>query len=224
MLRTDAVVRTVWAKDLEVTTKQGVNGTYEAKQILFRVATDRNYKRSMVVNGQTVTDNPTDYILCRATGAVAQAFSDYCTAKKPDGKLISRHLYLVGHIELYTQPRRFPVEAQLNYNGQLLNVKLETEQNIEGHIFVVDEFEFLDSNPVPKTTVPQGATVTNVTVAPVQATPVQTGQPVQVDTQPVQVQANPVQVNAAGAVGSIANAPIPSVSTDFNTTGTEAPF
>lgn len=237
MLRTDAVVRTVWSQDLEVTKRNGANGEYDSKQILFRVATDRNYKVTKTVNGQQVTERPTDFILCRATGSTAQVFADNCTAKGSDGKLISRHLYLVGHIETYLSPRKFPVNAQVDYNGQLLNISLETEARVNGHIFIVDELEFLDSKPREVSSVP-GATVGNVTIAPVQqnvgnapvANPAQSAQysPNKVQgvatVQPVNVTAQPVQAVANSKVAQVMNAPIPTVSTDFNANGVSAPF
>jgi hypothetical protein len=234
MLRTDAVVRTVWSQELEVSKKQGATGDYDSKQILFRVATDRNYKVTRTVNGQQVSERPTDFILCRATGSTAQVFADNCTAKDKEGKLISRHLYLIGHIETYRSPRKFPVQATVNYNGQLLNISLETEAQVDGHIFVVDEIEFLDSKPREVSTV-AGATVANVTVVPAQtATPVQNVAPVQntapvqnvvpnVGT-PVQVVGQPIQMVYSNPIAGAMNEPIPSVSTDFNTQGESAPF
>lgn len=248
MLRTNAIVRTVWAQDLVTETKNGTNGPYESKSILFRVATDRNYKVTTMVNGQPVTDNPTDFILCRATGSVAQAFSDHCTSRDKEGKLQSRHLALIGHIETYQSPRKVPLNTQVNIGGLLYNISAETEIKVDGHIFVVEEFEFLDSKPREVSTIP-GATVSSVNVspvatpaqAPVSAAPVQPAQaPVNVapaqTVQPAQVQA-PVYAQAPVMAGAVVaqnvtadplagnmNAPIPTVDTNFNVAGQTAPF
>ena len=89
MFRVNAVCRTVWVKDLVTEKRNGANGEYDAKSILFRVASDRNYKRTIVKDGQQVEERPTDFVLCRANGGTAQVIADNCTAKDAEGKLIS---------------------------------------------------------------------------------------------------------------------------------------
>ena len=166
MLRTNANVRTVWVKDLVVEKRQGANGEFDAKSILFRVATNRNYTRTIIKDGQQVEERPTDFILCRANGATAQVIADNCSAVDADGKHISRHLYLTGHIETYVSDRTFKVEnLPLSIpNVGNINVSFDTTQKVDGHIFVVDEIEFLDPKPQPKVQAGH-ATVSNVQVA-----------------------------------------------------------
>ena len=167
MLRTIAEARTVWVKELVTEKRQGPNGEFDAKSILFRVATDRNYTRTVTKDGQQVEERPTDFILCRANGITAQVIADNCTAVDPaTGKQISRYLLLIGHIEVYTQDRTFKIEnLPLDIqNVGTVNVSFDTTQKVDGHIFIVDEIKFLDPKPQPK--VQAG----NVTVSNVQAT------------------------------------------------------
>lgn len=186
MLRTNAVVRTVWIKDLVIEKRQGPNGEFDAKSVLFRIATNRNYTRTVVKDGQQVEERPTDFILCRANGATAQIIQDNCSAVGPDGKLISRHLALYGHIETYITDRIFKIENMpVSINGQTYNLTFDTTQKVDGHIFIVDEIEFLDPKPQPKVQAGQ-ATVTNIQV---NAQPAQVAQSAQVAQPVVQVQA-----------------------------------
>lgn len=220
MLRTTANVRTVWVKELHVEKRQGPNGEFDAKSILFRVATPRNYTRTVTRDGQQVEERPTDFILCRANGATAQVIADNCTAVDANGKHISRHLGLVGHIETYVSDRTFKVEnLPLSIaNVGTVNVSFDTTQKVDGHIFIVDEIEFLDPKPQPKVQA-GGVTVSNVQVAPTQAqVTVQTQdttQPVQTTTPvapTVHVQtAAPVQTTPVTPVQDTANAPTATV-------------
>lgn len=214
MLRVNAEVRTVWVKDLVTEKRQGPNGEFDAKSILFRVATNRNYTRTIMKDGQQVEERPTDFILCRANGATAQVIADNCTAVDAEGKLISRHLNLYGHIETYISDRTFKVENfPVGINGVTYNLTFDTTQKVDGHIFIVDEIEFLD--PKPQAKVQAGAvTVSNVSVAPVQAQPVQVATPaVQTVAQtavaqtPV-VQTAPVAQTAQPAVANAMNPPV----------------
>ena len=207
MLRVNAIVRTVWIKDLQVEKRQGANGEFDAKSILFRIATNRNYTRTVMKDGQQIEERPTDFILCRANGATAQVIADNCSAVDANGKLVSRHLALYGHIETYVSDRTFKVENMpVGINGQNYNLTFDTVQKVDGHIFIVDEIEFLDPKPQPKVQAGQ-VTVSNVQVAPAQAQPVQAtapiAQPVQ-NVAPAQVQApvvqNPVAVQVAQPV------------------------
>lgn len=156
--RTVAVV-----KDLKVEKRHGINGEFESKEILVRIAVDRDYKVTRTENGKTISEYPTDFWLAKFTGPVAQVFADHCTATKENGKLISRHLLLNGNFENYTNTRK--VTQQVNINGQLYNVEFDIPNN-NNTIFVVDSMKFLDKNPANNT-----QTNTNtVTVTPVAAT------------------------------------------------------
>lgn len=226
MLRTICSGRTVWVKDLVTEKRQGPNGEFDAKSILFRIATPRNYTRTVTKDGQQVEERPTDFILCRANGSTAQVIADNCSAVGPDGKLISRHLELIGHIETYVTDRTFKVEnLPLSIaNVGTVNVSFDTTQKVDGHIFVVDEIEFLDPKPQPK--VQAGtATVSNVQVAVPQGTPVQATAPAQAQTAtPVQAQANVAQATAQPvAQNPVAGAMNPPVVPE-GYTGQESPF
>lgn len=185
--RTVAIVR-----DLKVEQRQGANGTFESKDILVRIAVDRDYKVTRTENGKTISENPTDFWLAKFTGATAQAFADYCTAVKEDGKLHSRRLLLAGNFENYNKPRK--VSKEVNINGALYNIEFEIADN--NTIFVVDSMKFLDKAPTSNAT-PSGA----VSVTPVAvAQPVAIAQPVAqptVVTQPVPM---PVGASAQPAV------------------------
>lgn len=236
--RTVAIVR-----DLRVEKRQGANGEFESKDILFRIAVDRDYKVTRQENGKTISERPTDFWLAKATGNVAQIFADHCSATKEDGKLISRHLLLSGNFENYQNTRnvKAKVQPQVNINGQIYQLDLEVEVPVENNsntIFIVDSIEFLDSNPANRT--PSGgnagATVSSAVATPVTASPVpvaqpaqapvQQAQPVQQVAQPVAQPAQPVQVapqtvvQPAQAQAPIMNPPV--VGAGFD--GQTAPF
>ena len=236
--RTVAIVR-----DLRVEKRQGANGEFESKDILFRIAVDRDYKVTRQENGKTISERPTDFWLAKATGNVAQIFADHCSATKEDGKLISRHLLLSGNFENYQNTRnvKAKVQPQVNINGQTYQLDLEVEVPVENNsntIFIVDSIEFLDSNPANRT--PSGgnagATVSSAVATPVTASPVpvaqpaqapvQQAQPVQQVAQPVAQPAQPVQVapqtvvQPAQAQTPIMNPPV--VGAGFD--GQTAPF
>lgn len=221
--RTVSVVR-----DLRVEKRQGVNGEFESKDILVRIAVDRDYKVRRVENGKTIEEYPTDFWLAKFTGAVAQVFADHCTGTKEDGKLQSRHLLLSGNFENYTNTRK--VTKQVNIGGQLYEVEFEVDNN-QNTIFVVDSMKFLDKNPANATTQNNGGVVsvtpvamaqpvapaTPVASAPVAqpATPVAMAQPVAV-AQPVQVATQAVDMSQA------MNPPV--VDPNFVPAGQTAPF
>ena len=236
--RTVAIVR-----DLRVEKRQGANGEFESKDILFRIAVDRDYKVTRQENGKTISEHPTDFWLAKATGNIAQIFADHCSATKEDGKLISRHLLLSGNFENYQNTRnvKAKVQPQVNINGQIYQLDLEVEVPVENNsntIFIVDGIEFLDSNPANRT--PSGgnagATVSSAVATPVTASPVpvaqpaqapvQQAQPVQQVAQPVTQPAQPVQVapqtvvQPAQAQTPIMNPPV--VGAGFD--GQTAPF
>lgn len=231
MFRSNAEVRTVWVKELQTEKRQGPNGEFDAKSILFRVASNRNYTRTVTKDGQQVEERPTDFILCRANGSTAQVIADNCSAVDANGKLISRHLNIYGHIETYVTDRTFKVEnLPLSIaNVGTVNVSFDTTQKVDGHIFIVDEIEFLDPKPQPKVQAGQ-VTVSNVQVASAQAqatsapqataqVPVQNAQPAQT---PVQT-AQPVQATTPQAQPMATGAMNPPVVPD-GYTGEGAPF
>lgn len=243
MFRSNAEVRTVWVKELQTEKRQGPNGEFDAKSILFRVASNRNYTRTVTKDGQQVEERPTDFILCRANGSTAQVIADNCSAVDANGKLISRHLNIYGHIETYVTDRTFKVEnLPLSIaNVGTVNVSFDTTQKVDGHIFIVDEIEFLDPKPQPKVQA-GGVTVSNVqvstgqvqaTTAPVaqapQATaqttqaPVQNAQPVQTAQPVAQATAQPVQATTPQPQAMVAGAMNPPVVPE-GYTGDGAPF
>lgn len=182
MFRANANVRTVWVKDLQIEKRQGNDGEYDSKTILFRVATQRNYKRTVEKDGQQVSEYPTDFITCRANGEVAQRIADYCSATDESGKFISRRLNIFGSIICYKGDRRFE-NVHVNVNGVDGCISFNAPQ--DNYMFIVDEFEFLDPPPkkddsnntsgisnVSFTTQPQTANTQGQTAqAPVQAQP-----------------------------------------------------
>lgn len=230
--RTVSVVR-----DLRVEKRQGVNGEFESKDILVRIAVDRDYKVRRTENGKTIEEYPTDFWLAKFTGAVAQVFADHCTGTKEDGKLQSRHLLLSGNFENYTNTRKVKgkVNPQVNINGQIYQLELEVELDAENNsntIFVVDSMKFLDKNPVSATTT-SGASVTTasvtpvgpvpVAVQPVAQVPVQAAQPVAPAPVTQTVAPIPAPIPAPVVAQSIGMNP-PTVDPNFVQTGETAPF
>lgn len=223
--RTVAIV-----KPFQVEKRQGQNGEFESKSILVRIAVDRDYKVRRTENGKTIEEYPTDFWLCKFTGAVAQVFADHCTALKEDGKLHSRRLLLSGNFENYDKPRK--VSKQINVGGNLYDIEFEVADN--NTIFVVDSMKFLDKNPNANATANGAVVVTPVAQAV--ATPVAQAQPV---AQPV-VATAPVAVSApmvieqvaqtmatpvAQVVATPAEAPaVPVVAPGFIPAGETAPF
>ena len=229
--RTVAIVR-----DLKVEQRTGANGTFESKDILFRIAVDRDYKVTRQENGKTISEYPTDFWLAKATGATAQAIADYCTATKEDGKLISRHLLLNGNFETYQKARKVKVQPQVNINGQLYQLDLEVDVPDTNTIFVIDSFKFLDRNPENVQSANTGNSVTMASLTPISPVPAtQTPQPVQasapVNTAPA-VAVAPVQVAQPVATVAVAqpaqtdvvgiNPPV--VDPNFVPAGETAPF
>ena len=159
--RTVAIVR-----DLKVEQRQGANGTFESKDILIRIAVDRDYKVRRVENGRTIEEYPTDFWLAKATGPVAQAIADNCTSTKEDGKLVSRHLLLNGNFETYQKTRNVKETVQVNIGGQLYNVAVDLNVPDTNPIFVIDSFKFLDKKP-EVAGANNSATVNTASVTPV---------------------------------------------------------
>lgn len=212
--RTVTIVR-----DFRVEKRQGANGEFESKDILFRIAVDRDYQISVTENGITGKKRPTDFWLAKCTGEVAERFNKFCTAKDEQGKLVSRHLLLGGNFEQYQKPRKIHATPQVNMNGQLVQLEFDMEVPDTSTIFIVNDIEFLDGkkNAEAPVTTPTAtiASVTPVASAPAQATaPVQTAQPVQVTP----VTQNVAPVNA----GEVMNPPV--VDNNFAPGGQVAPF
>ena len=213
--RTVAIVR-----DFKVEKRQGANGEFESKDILFRIAVDRDYQVSVTENGITGKKRPTDFWLAKCTGEVAERFNKFCTAKDEQGKLISRHLLLGGNFEQYQKPRKIHATPQVNMNGQLVQLEFDMEVPDTSTIFIVNDIEFLDGKKnaeAPANTTPTAtiASMTPVATAPVAQAPVQTVQPVQVAVAPV-TQAQSVDMSGA------MNPPV--VGAEFTPDGQTAPF
>ena len=233
--RTVALVR-----DLKVEQRQGANGTFESKDILFRIAVNRDYKVTRQENGKTISEYPTDFWLAKATGPLAQIFKDNCCKIKEDGKLVSRHLLLSGSFENYTNTRKVQVQPQVDINGQIYQLNLEVDvPNNTNTIFIVDGITFLDSNPdkqppVTSTTVtsatavpvptPQPTQTAQPVATPAQTAPVQNTQPVATPAQTTTPVATPVASAAtpANPVAGAMNPPV--VGAEFSVTGEQAPF
>lgn len=212
--RTVTIVR-----DLKVEKRQGVNGEFESKDILVRIAVDRDYKVTRTENGKTISEYPTDFWLAKFTGAVAQVFADHCTSTKEDGKLVSRHLLLSGNFENYTNTRKVKVQPQVNIGGQIYQLDLEVDvPNNNNTIFVVDSMKFLDKNP-ESTPAQTGTTVTTASVTPVGPAPVAQA-PVAQTVAPVAQAVTPV----AQTVDLSASMNPPVVDPNFVQSGETAPF
>ena len=234
--RTVAIVR-----EFKAEKRQGANGEFESKDILFRIAVDRDYQVSVTENGITGKKRPTDFWLAKCTGEVAERFNKFCTAKDEQGKLVSRHLLLGGNFEQYQKPRKIHATPQVNMNGQLVQLEFDMEVPDTSTIFIVNDIEFLDgkkdttpANTTPTATIAsmtpvgtapvQGATSVQAT-APVAQAPVQTASVAQpVATAPV---AQPVQVAPVtqAPVADMSNAMNPPVvGAEFTPDGQTAPF
>lgn len=217
-------------KPLTVEQRNGINGSFESKEVLFKIAVDRDYKVTRMVNGKPEQSNPTDFFLAKAVGNTAQAFADYCTAKKEDGKLVSRQLLLTGHFETYQKDRPVTQTVAVNLGGQMYNVDVTLSVTETNYIFIVDKMKFLDYKP-------QGAQ-TGTTQAVVVGTPVPVGTPAQntvaqvpvapaVPTAPV-APATAVQNAVTQVAQDMANAmnpPVaPVVDPNFTPAGNVSPF
>ena len=130
----------------------GRNGAFNSESVMFSIATDREYKSTVQhADGTVAQERKTDFYACRATGPIARLFSQYCSATKIDAngneKLVSRRLYIKGHLETYDNIRN--EEIGFNYNGQNLTVNAPIKESNK-IIIVVDSIEFLDADPVKK--------------------------------------------------------------------------
>ena len=149
--------------------RNGRNGVWNSESIMFSIATDREYKSTVTHDDGTVgQERKTDFYACRATGPIARLFNQYCSATKTDEqgnqKLVSRRLYIKGHLETYQSERDEVI--QIEGCPQPVQVKLPDTRTI----IVVESIEFLDADPVKKANAQAQAT-------PV-ATPVAYAQPI----------------------------------------------
>lgn len=173
-------------KDYEAVQRQGKNGTFESKMIMFSIATDREYKQSVTQSdGSIKQERATDFWTCRATGPVADLFNKYCNTKKYDEqgnqKLVSRRIALEGHLEKYKAERKVTLPATIN--GTQYNITGNVPE--EREILVVESIEFLDANPSNNnggsaTTATEVSAVT--VVAPAEQSNVQAVEAVQADS------------------------------------------
>ena len=231
--RTVAIVR-----EFKVEKRQGANGEFESKDILFRIAVDRDYQVSVTENGITGKKRPTDFWLAKCTGEVAERFNKFCTAKDEQGKLISRHLLLGGNFEQYQKPRKIHATPQVNMNGQLVQLEFDMEVPDTSTIFIVNDIEFLDgkkdtaSTNATSTPTATIASMTPVGVATQPAQTVQATVPVTQTAQPVTTvttqTAQPVQATTVATqapVADMSNAMNPPVvGAEFVPDGQTAPF
>ena len=176
---------TAWVGELETVNRKDASGNpYQAKSILFRVATRREYNITREVNGEQVKERPTDFISCKATGHVAQLIKDYASSRKADGGLVSRIVELSGHFETYKTKKEDKKvierveKRRINVNGQIyeidLPISVESVHEVEywQTIFMVDSINFWDSNASETTTAVSAPVRTVDTTAVISATPV----------------------------------------------------
>ena len=149
MLKGQMVARTAWMGNLKSFARE--DGT-EFKVISFSVATTRNYLQTKKVDGKVVLDEngkavkyrESDFIMCEARGRVADLINEYFNIKDENGKLISRRLFLEGHIQV----DKVTTEQAVQIEGIDQPVYIELEKTITK--FIVDSIEFLDANPTNK--------------------------------------------------------------------------
>ena len=99
----------------------------------------------------------TDFLLVKFTGKLADVMRDYASATN-EGKLLSRHIYVSGHLESYQAER--PVEFDTVIDGEEYTVKSTVKET--RFVLVAEHVEFLDS--AKKT---EGKTAPTVTVTAV---------------------------------------------------------
>lgn len=155
-------------KPYAVEQRNGRNGAFESRMVMFSLATDRDYRQAVTnADGTISQERHTDFFACRATGPIADLFAKYCSAMKKDengnDKLVSRRIYIEGHLEKYNAKRTEQVQLS---NGQIVQIELPEEREI----VVVESIEFLDANPVKNN---NGTTAQVIQAQPVaQALPV----------------------------------------------------
>ncbi len=161
--------------------RQGRNGAFESKMVMFSLATDRDYKSTVDhEDGSQTKENLTDFYAVRCTGKNADLFQQYCSATKKDeqgnDKLVSRRLQIKGHLETYQADRT----VQANCGGQLYKFDVKETRNI----LVAERIYFLDANPVANNNNTEAAQAVPVQASPVQAN-VQVAQVAPAPTVPV---------------------------------------
>ena len=153
--------RTVRVQELKVEKRNaGTPNEFDAKSILFTVASNRPYSvvkkdaNGVVImqDGQPVKERPSDFILCKATGNLAQTIADHCSSKKAivgGEQTISRFLSLEGHLETYKSLKPVKLDKIVNIAGKDYKIEFDTKVEVDASIFVVSEIvDFLDSKPV----------------------------------------------------------------------------
>lgn len=146
MLSTNAVLRTVRVA-VPFKLNKAKDGN-EFASIYFSCASSRGVKKS-----DDKTD--TDFILVKFTGKLADVMHEYASAVGNEGKLVSRHIFVDGHIETYQAER--PVEFDTVIDGEEYTVKSTVKET--RFVLVAEHVEFLDS--AKKT---EGKTTPTVTV------------------------------------------------------------
>ena len=99
----------------------------------------------------------TDFILVKFTGKLAEVMHEYASETNGE-KLMSRHIYVSGHLESYLADR--PVEFDTQLDGEEYTVKSTIKET--RFVLVAEHVEFLDS--AKKT---EGKTAPTVTVTAV---------------------------------------------------------
>ena len=145
--------------------RNGRNGAFESRMVMFSIATDREYRQAVTnADGTISQERKTDFFACRATGPIADLFAKYCSATKKDengnDKLVSRRIAIEGHLEKYQATR---TETLALPDGKQVQVQLPEEREI----IVVESIEFLDANPVKSNAGNTAVVATPVAVAPV---------------------------------------------------------
>ena len=166
-------------KPYSVTQRNGRNGAFESRMVMFSIATDRDYKQAVVSEDGTIAqERKTDFFACRATGPVADLFAKYCSATKLDEngneKLVSRRIQVRGHLEKYPATRTENIQA--NVNGQIINLQAQLPE--EREVLVVENIEFLDADPAKRnnsntTTATAGVITAQVATEAIPAQPMQ---------------------------------------------------
>jgi len=221
-----SVCRTVSIiKDYSETERTGANGDFTQKQVIFKVASGREYKQNIVgKDGKVTKGYETDFWLVKAVGNTATSFWENCGQfKTAEGKHKSRLIKIVGRLESYSKPRNVTLNA--NIGGQMYEVKGAVEEtNLP--ILIADRIQFLDSNPNRQQTAADIPVVATPVATPVEGAQVAATQPTQ-PTQPVQVvqpqtqaqQVMPSTAAIAAAVQQVVqegfmNAPVAAVADD----------
>lgn len=149
MLNISATLRTVRVAVPFKVNKNKDGGEFDS--IYFSCASSRGVKKE---EGKV----DTDFILVKFVGKLADVMRDYASETNGDGKLMSRHIYVSGHLETYQAER--PVEFDTVIDGEEYTVKSTVKET--RFVLVAEHVEFLDS--AKKT---EGKTAPTVTVTAV---------------------------------------------------------